>query len=100
MLADAPHGRGLTSSERSRLDDLERRLAEGDPALAATLRDGSQEAGPPGPWRILGIAVAVAVAVLLAGLAGGLGGAATLGVTLLAWCWAWQMVRRHRADRS
>lgn len=97
MLADPPHGRGLTASERSRLEDLERSLHDDDPALADALRYGMPAAPPT---RHTGAtAVALAVAVLLVAMVAGLDGVATVGIAVLACCWAWQVTRRRPADR-
>jgi Flp pilus assembly protein TadB len=99
MLADRPHGRRLTATERMQLDDLERHLREDDAALADALRDGRP---PPGRHRRAvsgGTAVALALLALLAALFGGLVGLVTLAIVLLAVFTARRAVRRHR-ERS
>jgi Flp pilus assembly protein TadB len=98
MLADQPHGRRLTASERMRLDELERQLGNDDPQLAEALRQGLP---PSTPRRavVAGTAMAAAVLVLLAALAGGTTGAASMVITLVVLLAVWVLTWHRRARR-
>jgi Flp pilus assembly protein TadB len=98
MLADQPHGRRLTASERIRLDELERQLGNDDPQLAEALRQGV----PPGSPRravVAGTAMAAALLVLLAALAGGTTGAASMVLILIVLLGVWALTWHRRARR-
>lgn len=84
MLADRPHGRRLSAAERMRLDDLGRRLAQDDPALAEALRQGR-----PRPQRLMtflrgGVSAVACGLVVLAVLVGGVGAAAAMALSVAA----------------
>jgi hypothetical protein len=85
MLPDRPRDHRLTAAERIRLETLEQRLTEDDPALAEMLSHGRPPRYPlPRRGWIAGTVAAACVLVLLAALVGGAGGAAATVVTLLA----------------
>jgi Flp pilus assembly protein TadB len=98
MLADQPHGRRLTASERIRLDELERQLGNDDPRLAEALRQGVPP-GSPRPAVVAATAIAAAVLVLLATLAGGTTGAASMVLTLVVLLAVWALTWHRRARR-
>lgn len=99
MQPDRPSDHRLTAAERMRLDDLERRLAEDDPALAEVLGGRRRPVAPP-PAGLAGWAAGAAAALLvLAAVVGGIGGVAATLLALLATLGIHLVLQRRTAHR-